>query len=93
MKRTLLGIVGLVAGVTAAAAYYGHRRAEEVTTVWVVLAFGLLMIPYFALGFDRVVEALREMGRSSAARTERSRWPAPRGCPPSGRPRARPAPR
>ncbi|HEY3174981.1 MAG TPA: CPBP family intramembrane glutamic endopeptidase [Candidatus Polarisedimenticolia bacterium] len=68
MKRTLLTIGILVAGLTAAAAYYGYRRATEVTSVWVVLAFGLLMIPYFALGFDRVVEALREMGRSNRVR-------------------------
>ena len=65
MKKTVLTLGGLVLAITAAGAYYGHRKAGDVTTIWVVLAFALLMIPYFGLGFDPIVEALRGLGRAS----------------------------
>src|SRR5262245_35714989 len=68
MKKTVLALGGLVLSITGAAAYYGHRKAGDVTTVWVVLAFALLMIPYFGLGFDPIVKALRDLGRASRFR-------------------------
>ena len=68
MKKTFLALGGLVLTITAAAAYYGVRKAGSVTTVWVVFAFALLMIPYFGLGFDPIVDALRGLGRTSRIR-------------------------
>lgn len=68
MRRTARIIALLVLAVTAAAAYYGYRKASQVASVWTVGAFALLMIPYFALGFDGVVDALRNVGRASRTR-------------------------
>jgi len=68
MKRTLQVIVGLTLALTAAAGYYGYRKGGDVFNLWVVIAFALLMVPYFALGFDRVVDLLRELGRSNRVR-------------------------
>ncbi len=68
MTRSLRIIGLLVLAMTALAAYYGYRRGGGLASGWTVTAFALLMIPYFALGFDRVVEALRDLGRSRRRR-------------------------
>lgn len=68
MKRTLQVIGGLTLALTAAAGYYGYRKGGDVFNLWVLAAFALLMVPYFALGFDRVVDLLRDMGKSNRVR-------------------------
>lgn len=62
-------VTGLVAAVTLAAAYYAYAiQGGALASLRVVLAFSLLMVPYFALGFDPLVDALRRVGRSSRIR-------------------------
>jgi len=68
MRRTLWIVLALTLGLTAAAGYYGFRRGGDMFNLWVLLAFALLMVPYFALGFDSVVDLLRRMGRSNRTR-------------------------
>ncbi|HET6373602.1 MAG TPA: type II CAAX endopeptidase family protein [Candidatus Polarisedimenticolia bacterium] len=69
MKRTLRTIAVLVLILTAAGAYYAFKvKGGSLTSVAAVAAFALLMIPYFALGFDGVVDRLRDLGRQSRSR-------------------------
>jgi len=69
MRKTLGIVIALVAGLTAAAAYYAYRiQGGALASLWILVSFALLMIPYFALGFDHVVDALRRLGRSSRPR-------------------------
>jgi len=68
MKRAIRVIGTMVLILTGAAGYYGYRQADSFASVWAVIAFALLMIPYFALGFERVVDALRDVGRSKRVR-------------------------
>jgi len=69
MRRSLGIVIALVAGLTAAAAYYAYRiQGGALASFWILVSFALLMIPYFALGFDHVVDALRRLGRSSRPR-------------------------
>ncbi len=67
--RRALGIICLLVGLlTAAGGYYAYRFHGDLASATVLVAFGLLMIPYFALGFDSIIDALRTMGRSNRFR-------------------------
>jgi uncharacterized protein len=69
MKRALIIVGTLVLSLTVLAGWYAFRvQGGAAASIAAVVAFALLMIPYFALGFDRVVDALREMGRSDRMR-------------------------
>ena len=69
MNKSLGYIAALVIVLTAAGGWYAyHVQGGVAATVPVLVAFALLLVPYFALGFDRVVDALRELGRSSRSR-------------------------
>jgi len=68
MRQPLQVIGGLTIALTGAAGYYGYRKGGDLFNLWILLAFALLMIPYFALGFDRVVDLLRAQGRSNRVR-------------------------
>ncbi|MGH9869467.1 MAG: lysostaphin resistance A-like protein [Candidatus Polarisedimenticolia bacterium] len=69
MTRTLVIIVGLVLVLTAIAGWYAYRvEGGAAASRTAVVAFALLMVPYFALGFDKVVDALRDVGRSNRTR-------------------------
>ena len=69
MKRSLWIITGYVLSLTLIVAWFLHRfKGGEYSSPGVVLAFALLMIPYFALGFDLVVDTLRAVGRSNRSR-------------------------
>jgi len=69
MKKSLWVIAGFVLALTAIMAWcLGRFKGGEFSSPGVLLAFALLMIPYFALGFDLVVEALRDVGRSNRSR-------------------------
>ncbi len=69
MKRSI-GIIGLLVGfLTAAGGYYAYRlRGGDLASVSVLIAFAFLMVPYFALGFDHVVDALRSLGKQNRIR-------------------------
>jgi uncharacterized protein len=69
VKRALALVCGLVLTLTVIAGWYAYRvHGGPAASSAAVVAFALLMIPYFALGFDRVVDALREMGRADRLR-------------------------
>jgi hypothetical protein len=69
MKRAVSITCLLVGLLTAAAGYYAYGiDGEALASATVMVAFALLMIPYFALGFDSVVDALRALGRSNRMR-------------------------
>lgn len=69
MRRSLKTIIWLVSALTAIAAYWAYKvQGGALASLAVLVAFVLLMIPYFALGFDQVVDALREWGRSNKLR-------------------------
>jgi len=69
MKRAILIISLLVAFITSAGGYYAFKvKGGALASLTVVVAFALLMIPYFALGFDRIVDALRDLGRHNRVR-------------------------
>ncbi|HKY32093.1 MAG TPA: type II CAAX endopeptidase family protein [Candidatus Polarisedimenticolia bacterium] len=69
MRRSLLVLTSLVLAVTVIGGYYAYKVAGgALASGSVVVAFFLLMIPYFALGFDRVVDGLRDIGRSNKVR-------------------------
>ena len=70
MRRALGNIALLVLTLTLLVTYYYSRiqGGGGWSSVGVVFSFSLLMIPYFALGSDQVIEALREVGRSSRIR-------------------------
>src|SRR5262249_1936486 len=69
MKRALTMVMLLVLSLTFMAGWYAFRvQGGAAASISVVIAFALMMIPYFALGFDRVVDALRDMGRADRFR-------------------------
>ena len=69
MKKSLGIIMVYVLALTLIVAWFLHRfEGGEFSSPGVLLAFALLMIPYFALGFDMVVDALRAMGRANRSR-------------------------
>jgi CAAX protease family protein len=69
MKRALIIIASLVTLLTVIGGYYAYNVAGGALASWpVIISFALLMIPYFALGFDRVVDGLRGVGRESRLR-------------------------
>ncbi|MFQ5700340.1 MAG: lysostaphin resistance A-like protein [Acidobacteriota bacterium] len=69
MKRAFGVIAGLVITLTVLGGYYVHDvGGKTFSSLGVLVAFALLMIPYFALGFDQIVDALRAIGRSSRIR-------------------------
>jgi membrane protease YdiL (CAAX protease family) len=69
LKRSLLIIASLVTLLTALGGWYAYRVERGAAASFAaLLAFILLMIPYFALGFDRVVDGLRDLGRSNRLR-------------------------
>ena len=69
MKKSLAFILLYVMTLTLVVAYMLHRfKGGEFKSGGLLLAFALLMIPYFALGFDPFVDALRDVGRANRSR-------------------------
>lgn len=69
MKRAFTLIAGLTLSLTLLVIYYFYQmRGGGFASIGVIVSFMLLMIPYFGLGFDQVVESLRALGRTRRVR-------------------------
>ncbi|HET9480493.1 MAG TPA: hypothetical protein VFP98_01940, partial [Candidatus Polarisedimenticolia bacterium] len=69
MRRSFFIILATVLSLSLFAGYYAFKVAGgALASAAVMVAFILMMVPYLALGFDRVVDELRAVGRNHRAR-------------------------